>query len=218
MNRSLTLAGAVLITAALSACSPGIHTLGNSITFDSNGMVIHSPGHPDAHISRSGTLSIGGRTIAVTPAQRQLLTRYYGEATAVMESGEAMGKRGVSMAARGIGDAISSIFHHDSTTADKRMEAESKVIESAAGKLCADVKALGATRNAIAADIPAFAPYASSDRMQCEVTHSITRKANGAPSSSFVFALREGQAAPAAMPRASSQQTGRSNPPTASQP
>src|SRR5579875_379319 len=200
MNRSLTLAGAFLITAALSACSPGIHTLGNSITFDSNGMVIHSPGHPDAHISRSGTLSIGGRTIAV------------------MESGEAMGKRGVSMAARGIGDAISSIFHHDSTTADKRMEAESKVIESAAGKLCADVKALGATRNAIAADIPAFAPYASSDRMQCEVTHSITRKANGAPSSSFVFALREGQAAPAAMPRASSQQTGRSNPPTASQP
>lgn len=218
MNRSLTLAGAVLITAALSACSPGIHTLGSSITFDSSGMVIHSPGHPDAHVSRDGTLSIGDKAIAVTPAQRQLLARYYGEATVVMESGEALGKHGVSMAARGIGDAISSIFHHDSSTADKRMEAESKVIESAAGKLCADVKALGATQNAIAAEIPTFAPYASSDQMQCAVTHSITRKANGAPSSSFTFALREGQASPAAEPRASSQQTGRSNPPTASQP
>lgn len=218
MNRSLTLAGTVLITAALAACSPGFNTLGNGITFDSNGLVVHASGHPNAHVSRDGNLSIGSKAVAVTPAQRQLLTRYYGEAAVVMQSGEAMGKHGISMAARGIGDAISSIFHHDSSTADKRMEAESKVIESAAGKLCADIKALGATQNAIAANIPAFAPYASSNRMECTVTRHAARKANGAPSSSFTFALREGQGSATASPRASSQQTGPSNTPTASQP
>ncbi len=44
MNRILTLAGVVLIGATLAACAPGINTLGNRITFDSNGMVVHALG------------------------------------------------------------------------------------------------------------------------------------------------------------------------------
>lgn len=220
MNRILTLAGIVLIGATLAACSPGINTLGNRITFDSNGMVVHALGQPDAHVSRDGSLSIGGNTVAVTAAQRQLLKRYYVEAIATMDSGEAMGKHGITMAERGIGDAIASIFHRDSATAEKRMDAESQKIETAATALCTDIKTLGATQKEIASEIPAFAPYASGDQMRCEVTRS-TRLRNGAASSSFTYALREGGTTSATASQASSRQasgTGASNVPGTSQP
>lgn len=191
MKRILILAGAVLIVAVLAGCSPGIHTLDNSITFDSSGMVVHAPGRASAHVDRDGELSIDGKAIAVTPAQRLLLERYYWEARDLMNSGKAMGKHGITMAARGIGDAITSIFHHDSATANRRMEAESQRMEQAADKLCTDIKALGTTQQAIAAAIPAFAPYGSHDRLECTVTHSTTYKINGAKSSSFTYALHE---------------------------
>ena len=170
MNRIPSLAGAALIAVTLAACSPGINTFGNSITFDSNGIVVHAVGHPGAYIGRNGGLRIEGKTIAVTAAQRELLQRYYQQAVATMHAGKAMGEHGISMAARGVGDAIASVFRNDSATANQRMQAESKHIEAAAAKLCADVKALGETQNAIATSIPAFAPYASHDRMECSVS------------------------------------------------
>ena len=191
MKRIVILAGAVLIAAVLAGCSPGIHTLDNSITFDSNGLVVHAPGRASAHVDRDGELSIDGKAIAVTPAQRQLLRRYYRQARGLMDSGKAMGKQGVAMAARGIGDAISSIFHHDSATANRRMDAEAQRMEQAANKLCTDIRALGTTQQAIAAAIPAFAPYASHDRLECTVTHGTTYKVNGGKASSFTYALRE---------------------------
>ncbi|HKZ12071.1 MAG TPA: DUF2884 family protein [Rhodanobacteraceae bacterium] len=171
MKTTLTLAGAILISAALAACSPGINTLGNSITFDSNGVVVHALGHPNAHVGRDGALEIDGKAIAVSPEQRRLLERYYQQARDTMSSGAAVGKQGVQIATRSIGAAISSIFHDDQSAAEKKLDAQSDQIEVAANKLCADLKALGATQNAIATAIPAFAPYASRDRMECSVTH-----------------------------------------------
>ncbi|WHZ18144.1 MAG: SSU ribosomal protein S2p (SAe) [Rhodanobacteraceae bacterium] len=180
MKTILALAGSVLLAAALAACSPGVNEgLANRITFDSNGMVVHAIGRPNAHVSRDGDLRIDGKSIAVTPAQRQLLQQYYRQATGVMNSGMAMGKQGVQMAARGVGDAIASIFHGDSSTTDKRMNADSQHIEAAANQLCASVKSLGTTQDAIAAQIPAFKPYAAADRMQCRITHTVTINDNG---------------------------------------
>lgn len=207
MTRTLILAGIALITVALTACSPGIHTLGNSITFDSSGMVVHAQGHPNAHVSRDGALSIDGKAIAVTPAQRQMLQHYYQQGHDVIASGEAMGKHGVAMAERGIGDAISSIFHSDSSTADKRLQAESQTIQKAADKLCAEVKALGATQNTLAAEIPAFAPYASGDRMQCTVTHTTT-KTEGSTTASIALAEKSRNASTRATEKIAVQKNG----------
>lgn len=179
MHRILKLAGATLIAAMLAACSPGINNgFAHRITFDANGMVVHASGHPNAHISRNGDLSIDGKAIAVTPAQRQLLQRYYQEARATMDSGADVGRQGVKMAERGVGDAIASIFGKDSSTADKQMDAQSTRVENAASTLCASIKTLGATQTAIATSIPAFAPYAAGDRMDCKITHTVTVRNN----------------------------------------
>lgn len=193
MHRILTLAGAALIAATLAACSPGVNLLGHRITFDSSGMVVHAPGQPNAHVSRDGNLSIDGKEIAVTPAQRQLLQSYYQQAHGVMDSGAAMGKQGIRMAERGIADAIASIFHKDASTADKQMNAQSQKIETAADALCTNVRALGTTEKTIAADLPAFAPYAGNARMQCRITRSTTVRSSGGSTtttstSSFVVA------------------------------
>lgn len=172
MNKLLTLTGITLATLALSACSPGINEgIGHRITFDSSGMAVHSIGKPDAHIGKDGSLAIDGRSITVTPAQRVLLQRYYGEARSMMQSGTAVGKQGVAMAEKGIGNALASLLHGDSSKAQEKLETQSNGMDSAVVKLCTDLKALGETQQTLAARIPAFAPYATGDRTECNVTH-----------------------------------------------
>ncbi|MGH8145645.1 MAG: DUF2884 family protein [Rhodanobacteraceae bacterium] len=221
MKKILTLAGTVLIAMMLTACSPGIHTLGNSITFDSDGMVVHAAGQPSAHVSRNGGLSIDGKVVAVTPAQRQLLSRYYREARDAQDSGEAVGKQGVNIATRSIGDAISSIFRGNSSRAEKQLDAQSQQIEVAADKLCTDVKALGSTQKAIANGIPAFAPYVSGDQFRCTVTHTTIIKTDGAKSTSFTYSFEPAQSPHAITTNASTRhtrQSGESTTPTSSKP
>lgn len=172
MHRILVFAATALIAVTLAACSPGINRLGHRITFDSSGMVLHAKGQPNARISSAGDLRVGGKPVAVTQAQRQLLQRYYQQAHGVMDSGAAMGKQGIRMAQSGIDDAIASIFSKDSSAADKQMDAQSEKIEASANALCTQVNALDATEKDIAANVPAFKPYAGSDRTQCRITHT----------------------------------------------
>jgi hypothetical protein len=175
MKTFLTLAGSVLLATTLAACSPGINEgIGHHISFDSSGMVIHATGKPDAHVGKDGSLAINGRAVDVTPAQRAMLQRYYGEARSMMQSGEAVGRQGAAMAEKGIGSAIASIFHGDSSKADKQLEAQSNQIDSAVGKLCTDLKALDDTQQTLAAEIPALAPYAPSSRANCTITSTTT--------------------------------------------
>lgn len=179
MNKFIPVIASLLVAATLAACAPGINTPGQRITFDSNGMVVHAPGEPNAHVTPAGDLAIGDKTVAVTPAQRELLRRYYQQASGAMASGAAMGKQGVAMAESGISDAVASIFHHGTDAAEKKMDAQSQKIEASADALCKQVKALGDTQVAIAAGIPAFKPYASSgSRMQCTYTHTVTVRDN----------------------------------------
>lgn len=175
MNKILTLTGIASAAIALAACSPGISEgIGHRITFDSNGMVVHAAGKPDAHIGKDGSLAIGGHVIDVTPAQRTMLEHYYGEARSMMQSGEAVGKQGAAMAENGIGSAVASLLHGDSSSAQKKMEAQSNRIDGAVGKLCTELKAMDDTQQTLATGIPAFAPYAGSSHADCTVTSTTT--------------------------------------------
>lgn len=203
MKRFPLLLGAALVAATLTACSSGFNiSAGYHISFDQNGLVMHAPDKPNAHISRSGNLSIDGKDIAVTPAQRELLQRYYQQARAVMDSGTAMGKQGIAMAKSGIDQAVASIFSQDSSAAEKQLDAQSQKIETAADAMCSGVRALGATEQAIAASLPAFKPYAAGAKMQCRVKRTITvRNADGSTTttrtSSFVVSSGSDSAAQA---------------------
>lgn len=218
MHKLLTLTGIALATLALAACSPGINEgIGHHISFDSSGMVVHAIGKPDAHIGKDGTLAIADQAIDVTPAQQALLQRYYQQAGDVMRSGKAVGSQGVQMATHGIGAAIRSIFHGDSGSADKQLDAQSQQIESAARTLCAHITAFGSTQQAVAAEIPAFAPYASGAQTECKVTHTTTiRTAAGkSTTTSSTYTLQIGNPPDATTAPASSSQTSTSDEPDA---
>ncbi len=180
MHRILVVAATALTALMLVACSPGINLLGHRITFDSSGMVVHAAGQPNARVSRTGDLSIDGKPVAVTPAQRELLQRYYQQAHAVMNSGEAMGRQGVQMAKSGIEQAAASIFSKDSSAADKQMNEQSQKIDASADAFCNQVRTLGTIETTIASKLPAFKPYTNGEEMQCRITHTtVVRHDNG---------------------------------------
>lgn len=182
MMKFLVCTAGLLITVLLAACSPGVnYSFGNRITFTGDSMVIHVAGQPDAMVGRDGNLHIGDKSIAVTPEQRELLQKFYVQATGVMQSGKAVGKQGLSLAIDAVGNAIGSIFHRGSGNADKALDAKSNAIEAAASKVCADANALKATQNRIAEEIPAFKPYALHNRMiTCTRTeHSLNVPVDG---------------------------------------
>lgn len=126
------------------------------------------------------------------------------------------------MATHSIGAAIRSIFHGDSASADKQLDAQSQQIESAASMLCTDIKAFGSTQQAIAAEIPAFAPYASGAQTECKVTHTTTIRtaAGNSTTTSSTYTLQVGNPPDATAAPASSRQTSTSDKPapTSSQP
>jgi hypothetical protein len=223
MKTFLTFAGSVLLATTLTACSPGINEgIGHHITFDSSGMVVHAIGKPDAHIGSNGSLAIDGRPIDVTPAQRALLQRYYVEARGMMQSGEEVGKQGAAMAMHGIDAAIDSIFHHGSSSAEKRLDTQSNRIDAAASQLCSDVAAIGVTQSAIATQIPAFKPYVSGARTECKITQTTTYTAGRTiTKTSRTYSVKESGDAEAATAHASSRQPGTSgntDNPTSSEP
>ena len=179
MHRIPKLAGCALLAAALAACSPSIHSNGHRISFDATGMVVYAKGHADAHVTPNGDLSIDGKAIAVTAPQRAQLQLYYKQARGTLDSGEAIGKQGVSIAAHSIDTAIHSIFHGENSSAEAKLDAQSDQIEAAADKLCGDLQTLNTTQQAIAASIPAFAPYATGFPLQCHIVRTTTVSADG---------------------------------------
>lgn len=174
MHRILNNVAVVLIVVTLAACSSGIDGIGQRITFDSSGMEVHASGHPDARVSRDGDLSIAGKPVVVTPVQRQLLQHYYLQARAMIESGKTVSKAGAALGGHVVGNLIRSIFHANSDTAEKQIEAQSKEIQDAAGALCTNVQALVTTQTSLAEQIPSFKPYARANQMQCRITHTVT--------------------------------------------
>ncbi len=186
MKTFLTLAGAVLLAATLSACSPGIHgKFGYNVTFNNGQLVSHAPGHPDATISADGSLRIGGKAVATTPQQRALLRDYYAQSKSAIDAGVATGKAGVKLGAHAASEAIKSIFAGDSSSVDKTLDAQSNAINASAQKLCTDIRQLHAIEQSIAAQLPAFKPYDAIGGTTCDITTTTrTLTVSSSPASS----------------------------------
>lgn len=157
----------LLLAPALAACSDAgtgsfdAHVNGNlHINFDNGALVVHAPGHPDARIAADGDFRIGDNAVVLTPAQRDLMKKFYGEATGVRDDGIATGKAGAALGVHALGAAVDGLLSGDSHKTDQEMQARSKVVENAAMHLCGDLKQLKATQAEIGTQLPAFQPYA----------------------------------------------------------
>lgn len=129
----------------------------------------HGDGHdhsrdtlPKAAITPQGDLLIAGKKVDATPAQHALLVDYRQQLVGIAEAGMDIGERGADL---GVGAARQAIVGALTGKSDKEIEANIKpqtdAIQAAALALCKRLPQLRATQQQLAADLPAFKPYAT---------------------------------------------------------
>jgi hypothetical protein len=165
--RALTCTATIALVALLAGCD-GETIIGSDsgfhhLTLRNGVLTAHAQGQPDAVIDAAGELRIDDKPIAVTPAQRDLLKKYYGDVVAIRQAGIETGKAGAAMAGHAIGAVASGLAHGDPDSIGPNIEAHAKDIEAKAMVICNNVASLRADENAITAALPAFKPYANID-------------------------------------------------------
>lgn len=153
----------VLLAATLAACNGTTYISdrnGHSLTVSDGLVTLHTSGKPDAVVDAKGGLSIDGKPITVTPAQRALLKTYRDEAASIRSAGIATGKAAVGLAAHAIGDAVTGAGSGNDDHAQSRIDEQAKGVEAKALAICDHLDALQATQDKLAASLPAFKPYA----------------------------------------------------------
>ena len=155
---------AIAIAAALAGCGGETYigdSSGHHLSLRNNVVTAHAKGQPDATIDATGSLSIGGKPVEVTPAQRALLKTYHDELADIRKAGIEAGKEGAKMAGHAVGDAVSGLMHGDSNRVSSRIEDRAKELKAKAVTICDDMDALQATQDKSAIELPAFKPYAT---------------------------------------------------------
>lgn len=153
------------LAALIAGCKPGTHVSTDNGNVTSNGKVItlRANGQPDAKISADGELTIGGKAVAVNPAQRVLLQSYLKEMNAMTSDGIAIGKQGAALAGTAVSEAIKGAINGDGDQIDAKIEAEAEKIEQQAMRLCQRLVTIKTSQDALAEQLPAFKPYATID-------------------------------------------------------
>lgn len=129
----------------------------------SHNMKISSTGQPTAEITPQGDLLVSGEPVPVNQEQRALLLAYRAELVEIASAGIDIGAEGANLGLRAAGQALRSVLSGNPEEAGKQIEAEAETIKAAARRLCDRIPALRARGQAVAASLPAFAPYATID-------------------------------------------------------
>lgn len=124
-------------------------------------VTVHSRTKSDATVNAAGDLSVDGKPVATTPAQRQLLQRYFTEVQGIRSDAIAVGKQGASLAGKAIGEVIGGLAAGDPDRISDRVEAEAGKVEAKAAQICIRLGAIRNVQEALAKDLAAFRPYAT---------------------------------------------------------
>ena len=187
------------LAALIAGCQPGTHVSTDNGNVTSNGKVItlRANGQPDAKISADGELTIGGKAVAVNPAQRVLLQSYLKEMNAMTLDGIAIGKQGAALAGTAVSEAIKGAINGDGDQIDAKIEAEAEKIEQQAMRLCQRLVTIKVSQDALASQLPAFKPYATidaSDVDDCGSKQKVSYTAGNEVGSSLAKAVKGDQA------------------------
>ena len=161
------LLGLLLVTGLMVGCgNSSVSSFGSTviangaITVKHDKVTLRVADAPNAIIDAEGTLQVGSKSVSTNPAQRELLKQYYLSAAAVREHGIATGKAGVAFAAESVKDAISSALDGGAGKAREHAKGGSNPVVQAAMKICLDLANIRTVQDSLAAQLPAFKPYA----------------------------------------------------------
>lgn len=117
---------------------------------------------PKAEITPGGELLVDGKAVPTTPEQKRLVLAYREQLLGVAGDGMAIGIEGAKLGMHAAGSALAALAGGQSAD-DIGKQAEQSVkerIKPQVEKLCARLPELLKTQEALAAALPAFAPYA----------------------------------------------------------
>ena len=118
---------------------------------------------PRAEITPQGDFLVEGETVPVTAAQRELLLDHRRHLIGLAQTGMAIGAQGADIAGTALTGIGGALFGGEEgrKAYEQRIEAEAEKIKDEALRLCALLPELHASQQALAASLPAFAPYAT---------------------------------------------------------
>lgn len=118
---------------------------------------------PKAEITPAGDLLIAGEPVEASAAQRALLLEHRRHLEGVALAGMAIGAQGADIAGTALGGLGEAVFGGEEgrRAFEARMEAEAGRIQDEAMRLCTLLPPLYDSQQALAAALPAFAPYAT---------------------------------------------------------
>lgn len=155
-RRTITL---LALCAAISACNTAdTSMMDGGITLKDNIVTLHVDGAPDALIDSNGALQIGGQIAPITPTQRGLLMLYFQNVADVHQTGTDMGKIGANIGTKELKDSLDG---KSKAEKDRDAEAGADQLKSLAQKMCHDEANIKNVQDQLAAQLPAFKPYAS---------------------------------------------------------
>ena len=155
-TRTITL---LALCAAISACDVPDTTLANGgVTLKDNIVTLHANGAPDAVIDANGTLLVGDKAVAVAPPQHGLLMLYFQHVKDIHDTGAAMGKVGAGMGMKALKDSIDG-----KSKDEKKQDAQAggQQLKTLGQKMCQDEAGIKDVQDQLAAQVPAFRPYAN---------------------------------------------------------
>jgi len=174
--RTFLAASALAVALALSACD-GETTIGSglhSLSLRNGVLTAHSSGHPDATVTAAGELSIDGKPVTLTPAQRELFRKYYASVVAIRQAGIETGKAGAKLAGKAVSEVANGLMHGDTDHIDSRVNDQAKEVEKSAMVICDALGSVRASQDAIVASLPAYKPYANVEAdaaVRCRTDH-----------------------------------------------
>ncbi|MBS0456079.1 MAG: hypothetical protein JSS44_01940 [Proteobacteria bacterium] len=154
---------AAILAAGLSGCGTTYISddSGHAVVLRNDVATISAKGLPDAVIDADGSLRIGGKAIATTPAQQALLKRWHDQLAGVRSAGIATGVAGVKLAAHSVADAVSGSHSAGGGKDPSGGDDRGRKVQAKALAICDNLDALQATQDNLAAALPAFKPYAA---------------------------------------------------------
>lgn len=153
----------MLLTAA---CLTGCHdrdshdTITSYLSLHDGSVAVHAPGRPDALINAAGDLTIAGKSVTVTSAERDLLKHYYATALAIRDHGIATGMAGMATAGKAISSVASGLASGNPDKIDAEVNASADKVEAKAALICNDLADIRTTQETLASQLEAFRPYA----------------------------------------------------------
>ena len=163
-SRSIAL---ILIAAALAACNrtPNIRIAGDQplkhLTIEDDRVGVRSTEGDMAWIGADGSLLIDGQPVVLDAPQRALTVRFYTQAHAIRDDGVAIGKSGAAMAGKSVRSVVRGLTRGNPDDIGPEIEAEARVLEAHAMRLCARVGTLQSVQDELAQAVPAFTPFAT---------------------------------------------------------